>query len=82
MKILYFAKISEDLGKSEDTLKIEKKLKVYQIIEILKKKNDKYALVFKNLSNVKFAINCEYVSKNHLISDKDELAIFPPVTGG
>ena len=47
MKILYFAKISEDLGKSEDTLKIEKKLKVYQIIEILKKKNDKYALVFK-----------------------------------
>ncbi len=82
MRILYFAKISEDLGKSEDTLYIKKKLKIIDIIKILKEKEGKYILVFKNLSNVKFAVNCEYVNKNYLVTNSDELAIFPPVTGG
>ncbi len=82
MRILYFAKISEDLGKSEDTLYIKKKLKIIDIIKILKEKDEKYILVFNNLSNVKFAVNCEYVNKNYLVTNSDELAIFPPVTGG
>ena len=52
------------------------------MVNILKKKNEKYNLVFKKISNIKFAINCEYATKNDYITDNDELAIFPPVTGG
>jgi len=82
LKILYFAKISEELGKNEDLLLIKDKLKIIDVVNILKKKNEKYNLVFKKISNIKFAINCEYATKNDYITDNDELAIFPPVTGG
>ncbi len=82
MKILYFAKISEELGKNEELLLIKDKLRIIDVVNILKKKNEKYNLVFKKISNIKFAINCEYATKNDYITDNDELAIFPPVTGG
>ena len=82
MKILYFAKISEELGKNEDLLLIKDKLRIIDVVNILKKKNERYNLVFRKISNIKFAINCEYVTKNDYITDNDELAIFPPVTGG
>ena len=82
MKILYFAKISEELGKNEDLLLIKDKLRIIDVVNILKKKNERYNLVFKKISNIKFAINCEYATKNDYITDSDELAIFPPVTGG
>ena len=82
MKILYFAKISEELGKNEELLLIKDKLRIIDVVNILKKKNERYNLVFKKISNIKFAINCEYATKNDFITDNDELAIFPPVTGG
>tara|TARA_A200000113_G_C8761385_1_gene321214 strand:- start:418 stop:666 length:249 start_codon:yes stop_codon:yes gene_type:complete len=82
LRILYFAKISEELGKNEDLLLIKDKLRIIDVVNILKKKNEKYNLVFKKISNIKFAINCEYATKNDYITDNDELAIFPPVTGG
>ena len=82
MRILYFAKISEELGKNEDLLLIKDKLRIIDVVNILKKKNERYNLVFKKISNIKFAINCEYATKNDYITDNDELAIFPPVTGG
>ena len=82
MKILYFAKISEELGKNEELLFINDKLRIIDVVNILKKKNERYNLVFKKISNIKFAINCEYATKNDYITDNDELAIFPPVTGG
>ena len=82
MKILYFAKISEELGKNEDLLLIKDKLRIIDVVNILKKKNERNNLFFKKISNIKFAINCEYATKNDYITDNDELAIFPPVTGG
>ena len=82
MKILYFAKISEELGKNQEFLLIKEKLRIIDVVNILKKKNERYNLVFKKISNIKFAINCEYATKNDYITDNDELAMFPPVTGG
>ena len=82
MKILYFARISEELGKNQELLLIKGKLRIVDVINILKNKDERYNIVFKKISNIKFAINCEYASKNDYITNDDELAIFPPVTGG
>ena len=82
MKILYFARISEELGKNQEHLIIEDKLKIIDVIKILKSKDERYSLVFNKIVNIKFAINCEYATKNDYITNNDELAIFPPVTGG
>ena len=82
MKILYFARISEELGKNQELLSINGKIRISDVINILKKKDERYNLVFRKISNIKFAINCEYATKSDFITNDDELAIFPPVTGG
>jgi molybdopterin converting factor subunit 1 len=32
--------------------------------------------------SVSFAVNQEYVDREHRLSDKDEVAVIPPVSGG
>jgi len=49
LKILYFAKISEELGKNQELLVIKGKLRIIDVINILKKKNKKYNLVRKKI---------------------------------
>ena len=82
MKILYFAKLKELIGKSEETICIERKKKISQVINELKKRNDVYNFAFKEISSLQYAVNCEYVDLDTFVTDSDELAIFPPVSGG
>ncbi len=82
MKILYFASLKESIGKREDTIQIDGKKKIYQIIDELKNSDSNYNTAFTKIKNLQYAVNCEYVNKNSFVTNKDELAIFPPVTGG
>ena len=83
MKILYFAKIKEIIGKSEDSIDIDKETTVIDIIEKLKLIDESYKLAFKDLKSIKCSINCEYINSFETkVKNKDEIAFFPPVTGG
>ena len=82
MKIIYFASIKESLGISEEKIILKKSCTILELIEILIKKDKKYKFVFSNLAKVKCAVNSSYVNFNTVVYDKDELAFFPPVTGG
>ena len=83
MKILYFAKIKEIIGKSEDSIDIDKQITVIDIIEKLKLIDESYKLAFKDLKSIKCSINCDYVNSFETkVTNKDEIAFFPPVTGG
>ena len=82
MKILYFAKLKQLIGKSEETICIKQKKKISEVINELKKKNDVYDFAFKETNSLQYAVNCEYVDLNFIVKDSDELAIFPPVSGG
>ena len=83
MKILYFAKIKEIIGKSEDSITINEQTTVKDIIEKLKIKNESYKLAFQDLKNIKCSVNCNYIdSFQTKVTNNDEIAFFPPVTGG
>ena len=83
MKILYFAKIKEIIGKSEDSIDIDKQITVIDIIEKLKLIDESYKLAFKDLKSIKCSINCDYINSFETkVTNKDEIAFFPPVTGG
>ena len=83
MKILYFAKIKEVIGKSEDSITINEQTTVKDIVEKLKLINESYKLAFQDLKNIKCSVNCNYIdSFQTKVTNNDEIAFFPPVTGG
>tara|TARA_B100000963_G_scaffold356583_1_gene376957 strand:- start:347 stop:598 length:252 start_codon:yes stop_codon:yes gene_type:complete len=83
LKILYFAKIKEIIGKSEDLIDIDEQTTVKSIIEELKLIDESYRLAFKDLKNIKCSVNYCYVdSFQTKVTNNDEVAFFPPVTGG
>ena len=75
IKIKYFASLKEALGKSEDEI-IE--AKVMSASEIWKFCNQGFELP----DNVLVAINMEYSGLEDEVKNGDEVAFFPPVTGG
>ena len=83
MKILYFAKIKEVIGKSEDSITIKEQTTVKDIVEKLKLTNESYELAFQDIKNIKCSVNCNYINSFQTkVTNNDEIAFFPPVTGG
>ncbi len=82
MKILYFAQLRDLIGKSEEKLNLKSEISIKDLIFLLKKKDAKYRNAFEKIDNLKFAINCEYTNLEGIVNNEDEVAFFPPVTGG
>ncbi|MGZ8135861.1 MAG: molybdopterin converting factor subunit 1 [Methylococcaceae bacterium] len=75
IKVRYFASLKEGLGRSEDEL-IDAGLSTVRAIW-------NYANPEKPLpDNILAAVNMEYVDMDHIVEEGDEVAFFPPVTGG
>lgn len=82
IKILYFAKTRETIRKGEETLELPAgPVTVADIINLLVARGEPYNAAFEE-SRVLAAINQEMTSLSSTVSDGDELAFFPPVTGG
>ena len=83
MKVLYFAWVRENVGKSEETLALPETLKtVSDLISFLSAKDDGYQEAFKDPSRLRAAINQTFVPLDHDLGGAEEIAFFPPVTGG
>tara|TARA_B100001057_G_scaffold388353_1_gene395764 strand:- start:706 stop:951 length:246 start_codon:yes stop_codon:yes gene_type:complete len=81
MKIKYFAWIKEITNFEEEEINLNEinslnKLKIFIVSKYpdLKKHMDKEIL--------RFAVNQEYVVENIKLKKTDEIAVFPPVSGG
>jgi molybdopterin synthase sulfur carrier subunit len=81
INVVFFAALREQLDCSEllindDNLKTVADLKAH-----LANKNDQWQHVFAN-SALLTAVNHDMVNNDHSIKSGDEVAFFPPVTGG
>lgn len=75
IKILYFASLREQVGRANDLLEVSKPISALEAWQ--------QATGLDNIAeNLLIAVNQEYISEDALINDGDELAFFPPVTGG
>jgi len=83
MKILYFAWVREKTGVSAEDISVPETVNsVSGLVDWLKTRNGGYAEAFADHNVVRVAVNQEYVTIDHAVSDDDEVAFFPPVTGG
>ena len=83
MIIKYFSWIKEHIGKSEEQVSLPSHITdVIQLINYLNEIDEKYNIIFEKRELIKIAVNKKYSSFDTNISDNDEIAFFPPVTGG
>ncbi len=75
IKVRYFASLKETVGCSEQDLSCDSPL---SIRDVWLKSTDDLELP----DNILAALNMEYVSFEAIAKDGDEVAFFPPVTGG
>ena len=83
MNILYFSWIKDKLGKTKENITIDENIgSVAELITFLKSKDETYKEVFKDISSIRVSINMETANMEDPISINDEIAFFPPMTGG
>lgn len=83
MKILYFAWLRQKIGAGEEDVSPPPSVdSVAALVAWLKAKSPAHAAAFANTQAVRVAINQEFADWSAPVAPGDEIAFFPPVTGG
>ena len=83
MKLLYFAWIRAKIGMAEENVTPPAEVaRVADLLDWLEGRGANFAAALKERREVKVAVNQEYVDADHPVKAGDEIALFPPVTGG
>ncbi|HEY4134700.1 MAG TPA: molybdopterin converting factor subunit 1 [Alphaproteobacteria bacterium] len=83
MKLLYFAWLRTRIGRAEETLTPPADVvTVGALLEWLRAQGPGYAEALADLSVVRVAVNQDFAQSGDPVKPGDEVALFPPVTGG
>ncbi|MEH6453652.1 MAG: molybdopterin converting factor subunit 1 [Psychromonas sp.] len=81
IKVLFFAQIRDQLGVSELQMPSEENHDVVTLLENLQAR-DKHWLSVLSKGKLMVAVNQTMSAQNEKLKEGDEVAFFPPVTGG
>lgn len=76
--VKFFASLKEHLGRSEVSLELDDADRRLTVLDVWKAASGTDEMP----ANALAAVNLEYVPPGYAIQDGDEVAFFPPVTGG
>lgn len=83
MKLLYFAWLRAKIGIAEERVEPPADVAtVAALLDWLRTRGPGFAEALKDTRVVRVAVNQEYVGWDHELRPGDEVALFPPVTGG
>ena len=83
MNLVYFAWIRVKMGVSSEHIDPPKRIKdIEGLIHWIKQRNPVSNEAFSEISNIRFAVNQEYVKDATELYDGDEVVLIPPVQGG
>jgi len=84
MKVLYFAWMREKIGRSADDFEAlpDGVSTVGGLVDHLAGLGGGYAEAFADRNVLRAAVNQSHVGLDHAVGVGDEVAFFPPVTGG
>jgi molybdopterin synthase sulfur carrier subunit len=82
LHILYFAWLRERVGMGEERLALpEGVTTVGALVAFLRQRSERHAAAL-GMPSVRCAVNQEFAGPEHELRPGDEVAFFPPVTGG
>ena len=82
-RILYFASLAEALGTQGEQVELASDCRtVADLVETLRARGEPFAGAFDGSTRILVAINQEMSDPQAAIAPGDEIAFFPPVTGG
>jgi sulfur-carrier protein len=81
-QFLYFAWVREKIGIASESIELPPEVTtVSALLTHLRNKNEQYNLALAD-NNLRVAVNQTYAQLDGPVSNSDEIAIFPPVSGG
>lgn len=83
LTILYFAWLRERTGTSQEIITLPSSVgTVAELVEWLAERSPGHASAFTNRRTVRCAVNQDFAEPATRVRPGDEVAFFPPVTGG
>jgi molybdopterin synthase sulfur carrier subunit len=83
VKLLYFAWLRTRIGRGEEELDVPAEVAtVADLLAWLQGRGDGYAEALGRPDLVRVAVNQEFANAETPVAPGDEVALFPPVTGG
>ena len=83
MKLLYFAWLKTKTGRSEEDLALpEGVATVGELLTWLEGRGPEFADALADRQAIRVAVNQSYAKPGDPVDPDDEVALFPPVTGG
>ncbi len=83
LTIHYFASVREALDKNQEQIELPASVtKVGELIDHLAANNPDSRELFESENKLLVAVNQTVVDRDFALSDNDEVAFFPPMTGG
>ncbi|MCW0236653.1 MAG: molybdopterin converting factor subunit 1 [Ferrovibrio sp.] len=83
MRVLYFALLRERVGMAEETVALPENVRtVADLIAWLRSRSPQHEAALADPTMVRVAVNQDYAQPGDAVQPGDEVAFFPPVTGG
>ena len=83
MRILYFAWLRQKIGVAEEEVTPPPEIRdVAALREWLAARSPGHAAAFADAKQIRAAVNQDFATPDHPVAAGDEIAFFPPVTGG
>jgi molybdopterin synthase sulfur carrier subunit len=83
VKLLYFAWVRQKIGRSEEELALPRDVTtVGSLVDFLRRRGPSYEAAFQKPELLRCAVNQAHARFDAPIGPDDEVAFFPPVTGG
>jgi molybdopterin synthase sulfur carrier subunit len=83
VKLLYFAWVRQKVGRSEEELSVPANITtVGSLVDYLRRQGPGYEAAFEKPELLRCAVNQEHARFDARVGPNDEVAFFPPVTGG
>jgi len=77
--VLYFAGLRDRTGRREEGFELERGA---GLAELRKAVLERHRILEEMASRVRWAVNESYAEADHPLSDGDQIALIPPVSGG